>query len=123
MDDFMNAVKTCFNKYTEFKGRAARPEFWWFALFYTVVMIVAAMFGKMLQGLVWLGIILPTLAVGTRRLHDMGKSGWFQLLWFIPIIGWGILIYWLAQPTMPANEYGEGPAAPADAAALPPGAV
>jgi uncharacterized membrane protein YhaH (DUF805 family) len=106
MDDFMNAVKTCFNKYTEFKGRAARPEFWWFALFYAIVMIVAGMFGMLLQGLVWLGIVLPMLAVGTRRLHDMGKSGWFQLLWLLPVIGWGILIYWLAQPTVPANEYG-----------------
>ena len=120
MDDFMNAVKTCFNKYTEFKGRAARPEFWWFALFYAVVMIVAAMFGKAVQVLVWLGIILPTLAVGTRRLHDMGKSGWFQLLWFIPIIGWGILIYWLAQPTMPANQYGGVELAP-DAPTIMPG--
>ena len=120
MDDFMNAVKTCFNKYTEFKGRAARPEFWWFALFYAVVMIVAGIFGKALQGLVWLGIIVPSLAVGARRLHDIGKTGWFQLLWFIPIIGWGILIYWLAQPTAPANQYGGVEIAP-DAPTIMPG--
>jgi uncharacterized membrane protein YhaH (DUF805 family) len=112
MDDFLSAVKTCFNKYADFKGRALRPEFWWFALFYFVVMAVLGMISQALQGLAWLAIVLPSLAVGTRRLHDIGKSGWFQLLWLIPIIGWGILIYWLAQPSTPANEYGGQMAAP-----------
>ena len=97
--DFKQAVIRCLrDKYVDFNGRAGRSEFWWFALF--------------------------CLAVGARRLHDMGKSGWFQLLWLVPVLGWAVLIYWLVQPSAVANEYGEGPAA-ADAptAAVPPGAV
>jgi uncharacterized membrane protein YhaH (DUF805 family) len=50
--------------------------------------------------------LLPGLAVGARRLHDIGNSGWFQLLWFIPVLGWLVLIYFFVQPSGPANEYG-----------------
>jgi uncharacterized membrane protein YhaH (DUF805 family) len=53
----------------------------------------------------------------------MGKSGWFQLVWLIPFIGWAVMIYWLVQPSAAANEYGDGPALPEAAAALPPGAA
>jgi uncharacterized membrane protein YhaH (DUF805 family) len=53
----------------------------------------------------------------------MGKSGWFQLVWLIPVIGWAIMIYWLVQPSTTANVYGEGPAMPADVTAVPPGAA
>ena len=71
-----------------------------------------------------LALLLPSLSVGARRLHDMGKSGWFQLIWLIPFIGWAVMIYWLVQPSVAgSNQYGEGPAMPADVAALPPGAV
>ena len=106
MDEILDAVKTCFRKYVDFTGRARRPEFWWFALFSFVVGIVAGMIGQWLNSLVSLALLLPSLAVGTRRLHDIGKSGWFQLLWFIPIIGWAILIYWFVQPTGGPNQYG-----------------
>jgi uncharacterized membrane protein YhaH (DUF805 family) len=122
--DFKQAVITCLrDKYVDFKGRAGRAEYWWFFLFQVIVMVVIGMVSEMLQGVASLALLLPGLGVGARRLHDIGKSGWFQLLWFIPLIGWGILIYWACQPSGAANEHG----APAEAAApqieTPPGAV
>lgn len=123
--DFKQAVIRCLrDKYVDFNGRAGRPEFWWFALFTLGVGLAFSLVGlDMIGALANLALLLPSLAVGARRLHDMGKSGWFQLVWLIPFIGWAIMIYWLVQPSAAANEYGEGPAAPADAPALPPGAV
>jgi uncharacterized membrane protein YhaH (DUF805 family) len=121
MDDIKIAVKTCLTKYAEFSGRAARPEFWWFALAQFVVMVVLGMVSNVLYGIAALGLLLPGLAVGARRLHDINKSAWLMLLWLIPVIGWILLIYWAAQPGNPgANSYGEPPA-PAPAANLVPG--
>lgn len=123
--DFKQAVIRCVrDKYVDFNGRAGRPEFWWFALATLVLGLAFSLVGlDMIGALVNLALLLPSLAVGARRLHDMGKSGWFQLVWLVPFVGWAVMIYWLVQPSAPANEYGEGPAMPADAAALPPGAV
>ena len=89
--DFQQSIKVCFQKYATFEGRAGRQELWWFALFQFIVMIVGGIVLKdWLAGLVNLALFLPGLAVFTRRLHDIGKSGWYQLLWFIPLIGWGL---------------------------------
>jgi len=121
VEDIQKAVKTCFTKYAEFAGRAARPEFWWFALFQFVVLTVLSMVSGALYGIAALGLLLPGLAVGSRRLHDINKSAWLMLLWLIPVIGWILLIYWAAQPGDPAaNSYGEPPSA-APAAAMVPG--
>lgn len=112
MEEIQKAVKTCFTKYAEFGGRAARPEFWWFALFQFVVLTVLGMVSPVLYGIAALGLLLPALAVGSRRLHDVNKSAWLMLLWLIPVIGWILLIYWAVQPGDPAaNSYGETPAA------------
>ena len=121
--DFKQSVLRCVrDKYVDFNGRAGRPEFWWFALF---CLLVAAVFAvlrlEMLGMLANLALLLPSLAVGARRLHDTGKSGWFQLVWLVPLIGWAIMVYWLVQPSVGANEYGNGPARAATPA-LPPGA-
>lgn len=124
--DFKQSVIRCVrDKYADFNGRAGRPEFWWFALATFAVGMVFSILGLDIIGmLVNLALLLPSLAVGARRLHDVGKSGWFQLLWLVPILGWAVLIYFLVQPSVPANEYGEGPAAASDVpAAMPPGAV
>jgi uncharacterized membrane protein YhaH (DUF805 family) len=106
MDDFLNAVKTCFRKYVDFSGRAARPEFWWFFLFQIIVMVVTGMMSDILNMIAALALLLPGLAVGARRLHDIGKSAWFLLLGLIPILGFLILLYWFVQPSGPANAYG-----------------
>jgi uncharacterized membrane protein YhaH (DUF805 family) len=123
--DFKQSVIRCLrDKYVDFNGRAGRSEYWWFFLACVAVAVVFNVLRLEMIGLLAnLALLLPSLAVGARRLHDMGKSGWFQLVWLIPFIGWAIMIYWLVQPSTTANEYGEGPAAPAEVTAVPPGAV
>ena len=122
MDDFVNAVKTCLRKYADFSGRAARPEFWWFVLAQFLAVFVVSIVSDLLSTLVSLGLLLPALSVGARRLHDIGKSGWFQLLWIVPIIGWILLIYWACQPGQSgANAYGQPPGNPQPAIDVAPG--
>ena len=121
--DFGQAIKTCLNKYATFAGRAGRSEFWWFVLFNFLVSMAASIIWHRLGNLTGLVLLLPSVAVGARRLHDIGKSGWLQLLWFVPLIGGLLLIYWAVQKSDPnANEYGPPPAAE-PVAAVPPGAV
>jgi uncharacterized membrane protein YhaH (DUF805 family) len=115
--EFMECVKYCFNHYSRFRGRARRPEYWYFVLFNFLVGLALGFIDGMLFGfandvsifnsLYSLAILVPSIAVGARRLHDIGRSGWWQLLWFIPIIGWIIMIIWLASRGEDgANEYG-----------------
>lgn len=124
----MTAVRTCLSKYTTFSGRARRAEFWWFALFNFIVnavlnLIDGLLFGfghgmmdgppvQFLSGVYSLLVLLPSLAVTVRRLHDTGRSGWWLLIWLIPLIGWIILIWWLATPGDEGrNDYGPDPLA------------
>lgn len=103
-------VKTCLTKYSDFSGRAALPEFWWFVLALTVMGLALNLVQPFLGTLFSLAVLVPALAVGARRLHDIGKSGWVQLLGLIPVIGWAILIYWAAQPGhADVNLYGAPP--------------
>lgn len=124
--DFTTAVRTCFSKYATFSGRARRAEYWWFVLF-TFVMNAALnvidgfIFGfgsgmmhggqaQLLSPIFSLAVLLPSLAAGARRLHDTGRSGWWLLIWLIPLIGWIILIWWLATPgDAGRNDYGGDP--------------
>lgn len=118
--DFQTAVRTCFSKYADFTGRARRAEFWWFALFGLLGNLIfgvvdTALFGadvSILGSLFSLAILLPNLAVGARRLHDTDRSGWWQLLVFIPVIGILVLIWWWTRPgdTGP-NRFGPDPIA------------
>jgi uncharacterized membrane protein YhaH (DUF805 family) len=105
--DITEAIKTCFSKYATFKGRASRSEYWWWTLFVVLATVGASLVSDRLSGLVSLGTLLPFLAVAARRLHDIGKSGWWQLVGFIPLLGWIVMIYWTVQPSTEANEYGE----------------
>ena len=103
--NFGQTISVCLSKYATFTGRASRPEFWWFFLFQILISLVASMLGDVINGLVALGLLLPALAVGTRRLHDIGKSGWWQLI-MLTVIGLLVLIYWWVQPTVGgSNEY------------------
>ena len=123
--DLKQAVIRCVkDKYAEFGGRAGRAEFWYFMLGYLILNVVLGILHlNVLSMLVALGLLVPSLAVGSRRLHDVGKSGWMQLISLVPVIGWILVIYWLALPSTGPNAYGDGPAQPDAAAALPPGAV
>ena len=97
--NFGQAISSCLSKYATFSGRASRPEFWWFFLFQILISLAASMLGETINGLVALGLLLPALAVGTRRLHDIGKSGWWQLI-MLTVIGLLVLIYWWVQPAV-----------------------
>ena len=85
--NFQTSVKTCFKKYATFDGRASRSEFWYFYLFtyglYAILLIssinIASIFGWLLAGF-FLATFIPFLAATARRLHDINKSGWFQIL-------------------------------------------
>ena len=117
---FGDAVKICFNKYVDFNGRARRSEFWWWALFTFLLGFVASIIDAVLgtrsssgTGLVEsvanLAVLLPSLAVGARRLHDTGRSGWWLLLWLLCIVGWIFLVIWFCQDSHGDNKYGASP--------------
>ena len=104
--NIQTAVKTCFSKYATFSGRASRSEYWFFYLFTIIASIVTWIIDTMLLGyssedtgaislIFQIIIILPSIAVGARRLHDIGKSGWWQLL-ILTFIGIILLIVWFA---------------------------
>ncbi len=99
---FLDAAKSGLVRYFVFKGRASRSEYWWFVLFYFIISI-AAMGVDVLLGeqiltlLVSLVFVIPGISIATRRLHDINKSGWFQLLYLIPIIGAIVMVYFLAK--------------------------
>jgi uncharacterized membrane protein YhaH (DUF805 family) len=96
---FTDSIRICFIKYTDFKGRAVRSEYWWFVLFNVLVSAALHLINPsgLLAGIFSLAMLLPALAVAVRRLHDTNRSGWFILLGLIPIIGWIILLVWYIQ--------------------------
>ena len=98
---FQESIKVCFSKYVDFSGRATRSEYWWFALFCFVGGVVAASIAHIVSILFSLATILPIIAAATRRLHDTNRSGWWQLISLIPIVGWIVLLIFLAQKSRP----------------------
>jgi uncharacterized membrane protein YhaH (DUF805 family) len=105
---FGESIATCFKKYADFQGRASRSEFWWWALFVTLVSIGLGIISEMLSGVFSLAVLLPYLAVGARLLHDTDRSGWFQLIGLIPLIGWIVLLVFFVQEPKEPNRYGAG---------------
>ncbi|MBW8845583.1 MAG: DUF805 domain-containing protein [Burkholderiales bacterium] len=101
---FQESIKVCFNKYVDFSGRASRSEYWWFALFVIVGYIVLSQVSHWLYYLFALGTLLPQLAAASRRLHDTNRSGWWQLIALIPLIGTIVLIVFLAQEGSSSSE-------------------
>ncbi len=114
--------KVVFENYANFEGRARRAEYWWYALGNFILLIIAMILDNVLgitmgqmgygpiYALLALATFIPGLAVGIRRLHDVGKSGWFYLIIFIPIIGiiW-LLILFFTEGTQGPNQYGPDP--------------
>ena len=84
---FFEAIRICFTKYADFEGRATRAEFWWFALFITLVYSALVYLSEALGAVFLIAVLLPLLAAGTRRLRDSGKSGWWQLFLLVPVGG------------------------------------
>ena len=108
--NFVDAVKKCLTQYANFSGRAARPEFWWFALFGWVVSALLASVSANLSGIFSLAILIPNLAVGARRLHDTDRSGWWQLIGLTGIGLIVLIVFWATEGKEP-NRFGGKPAA------------
>ncbi len=118
----MNWYIKVLKQYADFSGRARRKEYWFFvlfnALFAIAAMIVDNVLGLAMQDVGYgpfymnyaLAMIVPGIAVVVRRLHDIGKSGWYFLLAFIPCVGGIILLVFALTPgDTYANEHGPDP--------------
>jgi uncharacterized membrane protein YhaH (DUF805 family)/uncharacterized OB-fold protein len=105
----VSSIVACFKKYVDFHTRSARSEFWWWQLLVFVISFLAALTGGGLFVMIELICLVPSVAVGVRRLHDINRSGWWVLL-ELTIIGIIPLFYWALQPgTRGPNKYGPDP--------------
>ena len=103
---FGESIKSCFYKYATFEGRASRSEYWWWTLFALLASIVASGISDPVAATFSVAIFLPSIAVAARRLHDIDRSGWWQLTALIPVIGWILMLYWLVQLPKEPNRFG-----------------
>jgi uncharacterized membrane protein YhaH (DUF805 family) len=102
---FIDSIRTCFTKYVDFKGCASVSEFWWWVLFTFIAGAALGVISDKASAAFSIATFLPGIAVGARRLHDTDRSGWFQLLWLIPVIGWIVLIVFLVQDSKAPNRF------------------
>jgi uncharacterized membrane protein YhaH (DUF805 family) len=114
MDWYLEVLK----KYALFTGRSRRTEYWMFTLVNAIILVVLGGIEKflgtngLLDTLYALAVLLPSLGVSIRRLHDTGRSGWWLLIGFLPFIGWLVLLLFMVQDSEPGeNEYGPNPKA------------
>jgi uncharacterized membrane protein YhaH (DUF805 family) len=112
---FAESVRNCFSKYVTWSGRAGRAEYWWFTLFVFVVYVVGLVITLSIHSsipviLFVLVIILPSIAVTVRRLHDTGRSGWWYWISLVPFIGGIVLLVFMCTGSQGPNQYGSGPA-------------
>ena len=117
---FISWVLKALKNFADFSGRARRKEYWYFYLatiiliqiFRIIIYIISLEYISYESSLLLLNFItiinlmllIPSCAVGARRLHDTGRSGWWQLLWFIPVIGWIVILFFLCKNTSPQNN-------------------
>lgn len=114
------AVATCFRKFITFRGRAQRSEFWYFLLAVFVAGLIAdaldtqllnsSGMNRPLDTILTLAVILPSISVSVRRLHDINQSGYWLLILFVPIVGWVAYFFMTIQDgTVGPNPYGNDP--------------
>lgn len=114
---FADSVKTCLKKYADFSGRASRSEYWWFALFTAIPSMIMEMTNKneslgalsLIAAVAVLVLLLPSIAVGVRRLHDVDRSGWSMLIGLIPLAGLLVLIWMCRAGDSGSNRFGPAP--------------
>ena len=125
--DFQTALRSFWKRYRDFRGRSRRSEYWFIQLFLVVTNIAVAIIdlalmgwdvdrfiangGGGIVGLVWILVtIVPALAVLVRRLHDTGKSGWWALVGFLPLVGAVVLLVFTVTDSSPGeNKFGISP--------------
>ena len=118
----MNWFVDALQKYAVFSGRAQRSEYWYFFLFYFLLAVAAAILDGLVEsfsqragmgffsGILALGLLLPSLAVGVRRLHDIDRSGWWLLIAVIPLVGAIVLLVFTVKDSQPGpNRFGPNP--------------
>ena len=112
MKEYIDVLK----KWKDFDGRARRREYWMFVLFMAIFAIVAGIIDAILGticvfvGIYYLAMLLPMIAVSKRRMHDIGKSGWWLFITFVPVIGSLWYLFLTIQDGQPgSNQYGENP--------------
>jgi uncharacterized membrane protein YhaH (DUF805 family) len=128
----MNCYLEVLKKYAVFSGRARRKEYWMFFLFNLIIYVVLALIDGLmgtfspqaglgvLSGLYSLAVLIPSLAVTVRRLHDTGRSGWWILIALVPFIGGIVLLVFMVLDSQPGeNQYGPNPKATTAAAGAP----
>ncbi len=119
---FAGSVRTCFSKYAVFAGRAARSEFWWFQLVWPLAVLLLTAIYQLAPSsgpvvgvsvvVVYVLLLLPTLAVTVRRLHDRNRSGWNILWGWVPAFGAFVLVIWFCKRGVPGdNRFGADPLA------------
>lgn len=113
---FQDAIRSGFENYCNFNGRATRAEYWWWILFTFIVGAIFSVLGQVasffsiIGGLVNLALLLPSLGLCWRRMHDIGKGGGWFFISLIPLVGWIIWIVWCCKPSEPvANRFGAVP--------------
>ena len=116
---FGEAIQSVFSQYANFTGRARRSEFWFFVLFSGIAgaaigiifsLILGEKIGTTLSSAWELAVLVPTLAVTWRRLHDIGKSGAWYFIFLVPVVGAIILLVWVCKDSQPGdNRYGPNP--------------
>ena len=123
------AVGRCLRKYFVVSGRASRAEFWWWQLSLLLALggiLVLAYLGDraaphgalgMAYLVLQLGSVVPQITVTTRRLHDIGRSGWWQLIGLVPAVGPLVMLWWMVKPGESwTNRFGNNPLGPQDEA-------
>jgi len=112
---FEAAIRSGFQNYANFNGRAMRSEYWFWVLFVFILGIFASIVDMILgtpnltSSIISFALLLPGLAVGARRLHDINRTGWWLLIG-LTVVGLLLLIYFYVQPSQPtANKYGPAP--------------
>lgn len=122
MTKMMDAYKKMWQNYATFSGRSRRSDYWYVYLVNIIISaalsilgnLVAAQLFSLISSLYALATLIPGIALCVRRLHDIGKSGWYALFVLIPLVGAILLIIWLATDSQPGdNAYGPNPKAEA----------
>lgn len=120
-----SAIRHVIVQYATFRGRASRSEYWWFNLAYSILVFAALSWDHILRttlvGLLCLFLVIPSLAVTARRLHDTNRSGWWTLLWIVPFGPIAVLVFMCLPGDRGDNFYGAPPVG-ARVAKDPPGA-